>query len=329
MIVQTDSNIWSGRDDSAESGDTKRLFQVVVMCTPASVPPHSAALLGFACDVGVARNKGRIGAALGPHAIRKVLSGFPAHHLSAVYDCGDVVCESAAVGSDAIAPDSLESAQTELGNQVFALLQRNVVPVVVGGGHEIAWGSFLGLKQWLIQKAQQTPQSRKLLVFNLDAHFDLRSARPASSGTPFDQIAQDCQESGQALQYACWGVSKLGNTPALFARATEIHADVLEDHQVQERHLAQLLMRLDTLLAQADDVYLTIDLDVLPASIMPGVSAPASFGVPLCVVEALALHVKRSGKMRLADIAELNPHFDIDQHSARIAARLTWQLLGA
>ena len=319
MTQNIDRSIWMGRDDNSERGETKRLFQVVVAQEPAEVPPKSAALLGFACDAGVARNKGRIGAAAGPTAIRKVLAGLPAHHHSTLYDCGDVICEA----------DDLEAAQISLGARVSVLLAQGVVPVVIGGGHEIAWGSFLGLKQWLIQKEALTKQTRKLLILNLDAHFDLRSSRPASSGTPFDQIVEDCQQHNRQLQYACWGVSVLSNTPALFERASAIHADVILDHQLQERHIDLALARLDRLIAQADDVYLTIDMDVLPASVMPGVSAPAAFGVPLCVIEALALRVKQSGKMRLADIAEFNPHFDVDQHCARVAARLVWMLLGS
>ena len=318
MMQEIDRTIWTGRDDSTESGDVKRLFQIVECCEVQDVPATSAALLGFACDAGVARNKGRIGASHGPSAIRKVLAGFPAHHHAKVYDCGDVVCEG----------DALETAQKELGDKVSDLLTQGVAPVILGGGHEIAWGSFLGLKRWLVQQESTNKISRRLLILNLDAHLDLRSSRPGSSGTPFDQIAEDCLENKRQLQYACWGVSMLGNTPALFARAAEIDANVILDHQLQERHLDLALARLDRLLAQADDVYLTIDTDVLPASVMPGVSAPAAFGVPLCVVEALALRVKQSGKMRLADIAEFNPHYDIDQHSARVAARLAWMLLG-
>ena len=34
----------------------------------------SVALAGFACDAGVARNQGRIGAAKGPRALRKALA---------------------------------------------------------------------------------------------------------------------------------------------------------------------------------------------------------------------------------------------------------------
>lgn len=319
MTRNIDRSIWTGRDDHTEKGDTHRLFQVVVASEPVDVPAHAAVLIGFACDAGVARNKGRAGAAAGPQHIRKILAGLPAHHHKVLYDCGDVTCEG----------DNLEHAQTELGTQVAVLLGRGSAPVVLGGGHEIAWGSFLGLKQWLMHQESITQQSRKLLILNLDAHFDLRSSRPASSGTPFDQIVEDCHQHQRKLRYACWGVSVLGNTPALFARAAEIDADVILDHQLQERHIELALSRLDRLLAQADDVYLTIDLDVLPANVMPGVSAPAAFGVPLCVIEALALRVRQSGKMRLADIAEFNPRFDVDQHSARIAARLAWMLLGS
>jgi formiminoglutamase len=318
MIQAFDRSEWTGRDDSQESGDVRRLFQIVEGARPENIPAQSPVLLGFACDAGVARNKGRTGSAQGPSAIRKILSGFPAHHFQKLFDCGNVVCKD----------DALESAQELLGHQVSQILAQDCAPVILGGGHEIAWGSFLGLKQWLVNQEISTGRARKLLILNLDAHLDLRGSRPASSGTPFDQIASDCLHDNRHLQYACWGVSVLGNTPALFARAAEINADVILDHQLQERHLDLALARLDRLLALVDDVYLTIDMDVFPASVVPGVSAPAAFGVPLSVVEALAISVKRSGKMRLADIAEFNPVFDTDQHSARVAARLAWMLLG-
>ena len=49
-----------------------------------------------------------------------------------------------------------------------------------------------------------------------------------------------------------------------------------------------------------------MDLDALPASQAPGVSAPAALGVPLATLEALIDILRASGKLRLADIAELN-----------------------
>jgi formiminoglutamase len=61
---------------------------------------------------------------------------------------------------------------------------------------------------------------------------------------------------------------------------------------------------------------------VLPAWIAPGVSAPASFGVPLEVVQHVCDRVSASGKLALVDVAELNPPLDIDRRTARVAARL-------
>jgi formiminoglutamase len=82
-------------------------------------------------------------------------------------------------------------------------------------------------------------------------------------------------------------------------------------------------------LAACDAVYLTLCLDVLPAPLAPGVSAPAPLGVPLAHVEALVDQVMASGRVALADIAELNPALDRDGLTARVAARLAARIARA
>lgn len=129
------------------------------------------------------------------------------------------------------------------------------------------------------------------------------------------------------LTYACFGVSELANTAALFARAHEIGAHYALDTQMQETQLAERLAELDRLIERADDIYLTIDLDVLPAATAPGVSAPAALGVPLSVLEAMSMRVAASTKLRAADIAEYAPDYDQDSRTARAAARLIYRLL--
>ena len=80
-------------------------------------------------------------------------------------------------------------------------------------------------------------------------------------------------------------------------------------------------------LADIDVLYLTIDLDVLPAAVAPGVSAPAAYGVPLPVISAVCRQVAQSGKLLHLDVAELNPALDIDGRTAKTAARLVDTLL--
>ncbi|RDU98531.1 formimidoylglutamase [Trinickia dinghuensis] len=325
MSTAFDSSVWTGRRDAGEHGDTARLFERVRPYDAGSNVKGAPVLIGFACDEGVRRNQGRVGAAHAPRALRRALAGLPAHRLGECFDAGDIVC----------AGEDLEGAQAALSEQVHRVLAAGARPIVLGGGHEVAWGTYGGLRGWLDEQAGSSSRAansdaadaRKLLVVNFDAHFDLRTARPGNSGTPFDQIARDCEARGVALTYACFGVSELANTAALFARANEIGAHYVIDLDMQERHLGERLAELDGLIAQADDIYLTIDLDVLPASVVPGVSAPAAFGVPLAVVEAMVMRIRASPKLRAADIAEYNPEYDQDTRSARAAARLVYRLL--
>jgi formiminoglutamase len=305
--------LWKGRDDASEMGDTRRLFQIV-RTDPAGYGAGDAVLLGFASDAGVRRNHGRPGASRGPEAIRRMLANLPTHDLERFWDVGDVVCEG----------DLLETAQQAQARKVSAVLAAGALPVTLGGGHEVAWASFQGLAGHLAEEGGAPP---RILIVNLDAHFDLRTSRPGSSGTPFDQILEYGRNHGLPIRYACLGVSPVGNTRGLYDHARALDVFYVEDMDMQERHLAERLRQIDALLAEADLVYLTIDLDVLPAGVAPGVSAPSALGVPLSVVEACALAVKRSGKLRLADIAEMNPDHDIDHHTARAAARLAWHLL--
>lgn len=310
-----DASIWQGRDDTGERGDVTRLFQIVQAADATTLSALSGvpALVGFACDAGVVRNHGRAGAAQGPREIRRALANVPAHGLSVLADAGDVTCEDG----------DLERAQAALGGTVCKLLDAGARPVVLGGGHEVAFGTYQGLRQhW-----QKQGWRGRLAVVNFDAHFDLRTSRPGNSGTPFDQIAEDCAAHSVDLTYCCLGVSRLSNTPALFERADALHAHYVEDTDVQERHLDARMADLDAWLADADHVYLTIDMDVLAAAVAPGVSAPAAYGITLSVLEALVQHVCATGKVRVADIAETNPEYDQDLRTVRVAARLAYHLL--
>lgn len=318
MRYAPDMARWHGRNDTAEGILGRRWHQVIQPLTADTAT--GVAFVGFASDAGVARNHGRIGARNGPATLRAMLSNMPVRHAAiALTDAGDVICEPDDQG------DGLETAQNELSAALAELLQRQLLPITLGGGHEMAFGSFGGLARFL---AEQEPDTvPRIGIVNLDAHFDLRQDTQASSGTPFRQIAEDCQARGWPFNYCCLGVSAFSNTEALFERASKLGVRWRLD---DEMDLTQREASLDTLrdfLAGVDHVYFTICLDVLPAAIAPGVSAPAARGVGLDVVEPLLDLVAASGKMRLADIAELNPAHDIDNRTARVAARLIARLV--
>ncbi|HEX9390766.1 MAG TPA: formimidoylglutamase [Usitatibacteraceae bacterium] len=310
MHTPPDMSLWQGRVDSEEGPLARRWHDRVQPLQSGAA--KGIVLLGFACDEGVGRNQGRTGAREGPLAIRRALANLAWHHDGPVYDGGDVYCE----GHD------LEGAQTELARQLGHALDAGHFPLVFGGGHEVAFGSFMGLAR----HAESKKQNPRIGIVNFDAHFDLRAGSRGNSGTPFRQIADACIARGTSFSYLVFGISELANTDALFHRARELGVQWRTDEECARESPANLR---DTLLQFADKVdwlYLTVCLDALPAGVAPGVSAPAAFGIELKVVEALIDAAKTTRKLKLADIAELSPAFDPDGRTARVAARVAWRV---
>lgn len=309
-VDRLNMDAWSGRVDP--EADSPRWHQRIQPLGESQQP--GLALLGFACDEGVRRNHGRVGAASAPQAIRKMLANLAWHRQGPAFDAGDVCC----------ADGDLDAAQQRLGASVAELLGAGHLPVVLGGGHEVAYGSWQGVAAHLANKLARSP---RLAIVNFDAHFDLRDpAHVHSSGTPFAQIAEACAARGWPFRYACLGVSRAANTRALFQRASELGVLVREDFEIRESTLESIGAELDAFIADADAVYLTVDLDVLPAWESPGVSAPAAHGVPVALLEPLIERLQASGKLLLAELAELNPEHDQDHRTARVAARLIHRL---
>lgn len=308
MWQPADQSLWLGHIDSEEGDLGVRWHQKVQpLLTGQTDQVPGSVLIGFACDAGVVRNHGRAGAAGGPAAVRKLLVNCAWHQTRPVYDGGDVSCEG----------DALERAQFALGTHVTAILEAGHLPLVIGGGHEVAWGSWQGLATWAMKQPAQ-----RIGVLNFDAHFDLRAGEVGTSGTPFRQISEDCVARGWPFRYGCFGVARPTNTAALFARAQALEVCWVEDDQLGPWNIDSARAKLASFLDQVDVLHLTIDLDVLPAAVAPGVSAPAAHGVDLVVLETLIDQALASGKVRLAEFAELNPNFDQDGRTARIVVRL-------
>lgn len=314
---------WTGRIDREEGAGPWRWHEVVRALAPdadAAAAPPGIAFLGFACDAGVARNHGRTGAAEGPGALRAALANLPLRRERTFYDAGDVACEG----------DALETAQAAYAGRIAALLDAGHRPIGLGGGHEIAYGSFAGLVQHLEKGARFRSRGvPAVAIVNFDAHFDLRGGGRPNSGTPFRQIADLMQQRGWAFRYAVHGISEFANTSALFNRARALEVKHRTDESLTLLDLEAARRELVEFVAGVQHVYLTVCLDVLPGAVAPGVSAPAARGVALEVLEPLVDAIAYSGKLRVADVAELNPKYDVDSRTARVAARLVGRIVEA
>lgn len=316
---------WIGRAEPFETDRARYWYQLAK-----PYEQQQIGLVGFACDQGVRRNQGRVGAKAAPPMIRQAFAALPVisdlqqrfdgQLLTLLGDAGDIHCHD----DDGFAPLTLEQAQTVYADKISHVIKQGGLPIGLGGGHAIAYGSFLGLWQTLV-KANNVHDKDKLPVIgiiNFDAHLDIRQSDVATSGTPFRQIAEHLDKNSQPFHYCCIGVSRLSNTAALFDRAEQLGVHIISDEDCHHLPWDSLAEQINAFINKVDVLYITIDMDCLPSSVVPGVSAPAAYGIELSFVERAVKVMMQSGKVKVADIAEINPTFDVDNRSCKVAARL-------
>lgn len=324
-----DPTLYTGRAEPFEPATAQYWYQHVTAFdsqNPSKIAPKIA-LVGFASEQGVLRNQGRIGAKFAPPAIRQAFAKLPislavqrqfAENLpNLIGDMGDIVCHD----DGKIVPNSLETAQQRYADTIAKAVAQHTVAIGLGGGHEIAFGSFLGLYQGL-EKIYQKEKLPKIGVLNFDAHFDIRQDQYATSGTPFRQIAEFLADKNLPFYYFCVGISQFSNTGALFERAENLGVEWISDDDCYRLEWQAVADKLQAFLAKVDVLYVTIDMDCLPAGVMPAVSAVAGKGIGLDFVERCLALLIENGKVKVLDIAEVNPQYDRDGAGLKVTARL-------
>ncbi|ERL56702.1 formimidoylglutamase [Psychrobacter aquaticus] len=319
-----DMTRWTGRAEPFETDRARYWYQLAQ-----PYEQQCIGLIGFACDQGVRRNQGRVGARAAPPLIRQAFATLPViaelqqrfegQLPTLLGDAGDIHCHD----NDDFAASILEQAQIKYADKVSHIIQQGGLPIGLGGGHAIAYGSFLGLWQTLSKADDVTVDKAPIIgIINFDAHLDIRQSDVATSGTPFRQIAEHLAEHNQPFNYCCIGVSRFSNTAALFDRAEQLGVHIISDEDCHHQTWDMLAKQIETFIRHVDVLYMTIDMDCLPSSVVPGVSAPAAYGIGLIFVERAVKLIMASGKVKVADIAEINPTFDVDNRSCKVAARL-------
>ncbi|MDU4960270.1 MAG: formimidoylglutamase [Sporomusaceae bacterium] len=307
------ADLWQGRIDSLQDYDAFRWHQwLQPLDLRLPLPDYSGqtgfALLGFCCDEGIRRNRGRQGAALAPDSIRCELANLPCAFSPAVklFDAGNIGCPDA---------DLLQSQQA-LQQAVFRLRQAGLFPLLLGGGHEIALGHYRGQADFL----RQREGSCRLGIINFDAHFDLRPCEGGgNSGTMFRQIAAETASCSELFRYFCLGVQRSSNTVALFNTAAQLGVEYVLAGELTLQNDEVTIEKLDAFMQAMPQLYVTVCADVFASSFAPGVSAPQPLGLQPEVVISYLKHILRSRKVVGFDIAEVSPRFDHNRATASLA----------
>jgi formiminoglutamase len=297
--------------------DDPRLGEVAAFWQgdPPALRPGQPVLVGFPQDEGVRRNHGRVGAAEAPHEIRRWLYRLTSRDSAADVDLAHLLPLD--LGNVRLATN-LEESQESLGVVLGALLQAGVVPIVLGGGHETAYGHYLGY----------VAAGKPVGVINLDAHLDVRPplGSHGHSGSPFRQMLEHPTAPLPDARYVC-----LGAQPFSVSRD---HLNYVRQRVGVVRWCDEVRGRLNDPFCQECDrlapggpVWLSLDADVVHVADMPGVSAPNVNGLAGDEVLACVRAAGVSTQIASFELVEINPRCDRDGQSARWGALAVWHFL--
>ena len=323
--ASTSADAWSTRLDpvvpvrpSPPRADDLRLGDYVEFWSggPSPLRPGRAVLIGFPQDAGVRRNRGRPGAAGAPLAIRRWLFQLAPWDATTGADLTRVNLLD--VGN-VRAGDDVEASQAALAAVVAAVRAAGGVPVVLGGGHETAFGCFLG----------HVAVSPLLGILNIDAHLDVRPTLDGRghSGSPFRQALEHPEHPLAPGRYVCLGAQPHAVSRRHFHYAQERGCVVRWLPEVRGHLLAAFTAERERLAAESCLVHVTLDADAVDAAEVPGVSAPNVGGLAGAEVLDCAQAAGAAPGVAGFDLVEVNPAFDLDDRSSRWAALAVWRFL--
>ena len=156
------------------------------------------------------------------------------------------------------------------------------IPIVIGGDHSLTFPVFRGI-------CRAYPDDMRFAVIVVDAHWDMRPPESysgvhglISSGNSFYRILTEPTGAGGVPRLAYFGIQP--QTTAIFkemedfAKAHEVIAHYRP--VINATNVEKLVLQvLEKISANADGIYLSLDIDAVDAKFAPGVSAPTKNGL--------------------------------------------------
>ncbi len=263
-------------------------------------------LLGCPQDMGVNRNHGRTGAAKAPGAIRDRLYRLAAPEglkPGQLLDLGDIPTDQPL--------ENIHDHHCAVAEQV---LRDGKVLIVLGGGNDLSYPDVTALRTVY-------PES---LTVNVDAHLDIRINKERNSGTPYRQLLDE--KIIEPERFFEIGFQYHANSSKYLSDAESMGINMLPLNSLLKAPIKKGLDKV-FMLDKSQTCFLGFDMDVVKSSDAPGVSAPSPTGLSaeqaVEIVEFLAIYKDT----RLFEITEVNPEFDIDARTSKLAAILIFRFL--
>jgi arginase len=292
-------------------------------------------LLGVPLDLGA----GRRGVDMGPSALR--IAGI-ARELAAlgfaVEDGGNVHVpqrEEEPTGDPHLRfLGPISQVCEDLYQRTLEAVQQGAMPVVLGGDHSLAMGSVPAVA------AAAREAGERVGVVWLDAHGDMNTPSTSPSGNvhgmPLACVLGSGHPSltgiggpGASIEpgdVALIGVRAIDRQEAAAIRARGVRTWTMRD--IDHHGIGAAVKAAVESLSHCDRLHISFDVDFLDPSIAPGVGTRVRGGPSYREAHLVMELLADSGKVRSADVVELNPILDRENTTGELAVELVASLFG-
>ena len=221
----------------------------------------------------------------------------------------------------------------EVSGAVEEILNRGAFPLVVGGDHSVAIGTFAGISSHL---DGGTPG-----VLWFDAHSDINTPSSSPSGN-IHGMPVACALGDGPPELTSIGHDGPKINPRDFVQIGLRDIDPMEKERLRQSGIHSFTMadidrmRISTVVergielatANSEHLHVSFDIDVLDPTVAPGTGTPKNGGLTYREAHLALEMVAASGRLRSFEIVEVNPAMDMANQTARLAVGLVASALG-
>jgi formimidoylglutamase len=282
-----------------------RLGDIIRQTDISGISDADVVIFGVPSDEGIRRNGGRVGASQAPDEIRKYLrkstpffDGSSDTSKLTICDLGD------------LSGTTLEELHKNAKTVISEISAKGKTVVALGGGHDITYPLASGF---------HSGSENEFALVNIDAHLDVREKKNGlhHSGSSFRLLIEDGGLIGKNF-------TEFGIQPFSFAKE---HYDWVKDQGAEVIFLGDgsksSIATFTQILSNISlPLYLSFDIDSIRSADAPGCSAPSPIGFSAEDAFEMCFLAGKKKETKAFDIVEVNPLFDRDGRTARLAARM-------
>lgn len=272
-----------------------------------------AVIVGFPYDEGAVRNKGRAGSAAGPDEIRRAFYKLTPTKSAALSDAEIHIFDAGNLQRHM----KLEDALSKLEGVVNYLLRYGYTPIVLGGSNDMSYADF---------KACDAIRERCGAI-NVDSHLDVRDfSKGINSGASYRMLIEGKTLKG--TDFAEYGIQEFVNAREHLTYVRAAKAQVFTLNQIRSKGNSEAFLEAYRNVGrESGSVYVSFDIDSVRSSDAPGVSAPTPTGLTAEEILECAYLAGSEIKTAMIDVCELNPKYDVDGRTAKLAAMVVANFL--